>query len=103
MPPCGGRKNYNSSNSNAFPFLEDDSAVLDDNCCGCNVASYSHMCNMPDCTLLYIDYHVDVGETPFLVAVDYARRAIVVCIRGTLSFKVRFSLLVIGGDKERFS
>ena len=91
MPPCA-QKNYNSNTPDFFPFLEDESAILDDNCCGCNLASYSHMCNMADCTLLYIDYHVDVGETPFLVAVDYDKKAIIVCIRGTLSFKV--SILV---------
>ncbi len=39
--------------------------------------------------LIYITYHVDVGETPFMVAVDFERRAVVVSIRGTLSLKAR--------------
>ena len=38
--------------------------------------------------LVYVTYHVDVGETPFLIAVDYAMSAIVVSIRGTLSLTV---------------
>ena len=39
--------------------------------------------------LIYVTYHVDVGETPFLIGVDYTMRSIVVSIRGTLSLKVR--------------
>jgi sn1-specific diacylglycerol lipase len=69
----------------------DDSSlmeVLDDNCCGCNVAAYRHMCDLPRVTLVYVTYHVDMGETPFLVAVDYEWKTIVVSIRGTLSLKV---------------
>ena len=42
--------------------------------------------------LIYVTYHVDVGETPFLIGVDYTMRAIVVSIRGTLSLKVRYLL-----------
>ncbi|XP_037774367.1 diacylglycerol lipase-alpha-like [Penaeus monodon] len=37
--------------------------------------------------LVYVTYHVDVGETPFFVALDHRRRAIVISIRGTLSMK----------------
>ena len=40
-------------------------------------------------TLIYVTYHVDVGETPFLIGVDYLMKAVVVSIRGTLSLKVR--------------
>ena len=40
--------------------------------------------------LIYATYHVDVGETPFLIVVDYSMRAVVVSIRGTLSLKVIF-------------
>ena len=38
--------------------------------------------------MVYITYHVDVGETPFLIALDYEQRSVVICIRGTLSLKV---------------
>ena len=38
--------------------------------------------------LIYVTYHVDVGESPFLVGVDYLMKAVVVSIRGTLSLKV---------------
>ncbi len=85
----------------------DDADVVADNCCGCNLSAYrqvdprakyklatliskyfSQVCALPDVRLVYITYHVDVGETPFLVAVDAKRKAIVIAIRGTLSLKV---------------
>lgn len=40
-----------------------------------------------DVEMTYVTYHVDIGETPFFVSVDYAREKIVVSIRGTLSMK----------------
>jgi sn1-specific diacylglycerol lipase len=39
--------------------------------------------------VIYATYHVDVGETPFFVVVDYEKQTVVVSIRGTLSLKVR--------------
>lgn len=39
--------------------------------------------------VIYATYHVDVGETPFFVVVDYEKQAVVVSIRGTLSLKVK--------------
>ena len=65
-----------------------ESVVIDDNCCNCNFAAYKKMCNLNDVYVVYITYHVDVGETPFLIAVDYTRKAIVLSIRGTLSLQV---------------
>ena len=38
--------------------------------------------------LIYVTYHADVGETPFLIGVDYLMKAVVVSIRGTLSLTV---------------
>ena len=38
--------------------------------------------------LIYVTYHVDVGESPFLIGVDYLMKAVVISIRGTLSLKV---------------
>lgn len=39
--------------------------------------------------VIYATYHVDVGETPFFVVVDYEKECVVVSIRGTLSLKVK--------------
>ena len=66
-----------------------ESVVLEDNCCGCNFAAFAKMCDLPETYVVYINYHVDVGETPFLVALDFSRKAIVISIRGTLSLEVR--------------
>lgn len=70
------------------PPKPQESMIVDDNFCGCNFAAYQRMCNLPDTCLIYVTYHVDVGETPFLIAIDYTKQAIVLSIRGTLSLQV---------------
>lgn len=45
-----------------------------------------------DVEVTYATFHVDVGETPFFVAVDYDKKKIVISIRGTSSMKVRHML-----------
>ena len=45
-------------------------------------------------------YHVDVGEIPFMVALDYTQKAIVISIRGTLSLEV--SNLISASAKKSF-
>ena len=37
--------------------------------------------------VVYGTFHVDVGETPFFISVDFTKRVIVITIRGTLSMK----------------
>ncbi|XP_035709035.1 sn1-specific diacylglycerol lipase alpha isoform X3 [Folsomia candida] len=61
--------------------------VVEDNCCFCNVAVIPTMFDPSSFEIVYATYHVDVGETPFFVVVDYEKQAIVVSIRGTLSLK----------------
>ena len=46
------------------------------------------VCNQENVELVYVTYHVDVGETPFFIGIDYDMRKIVISIRGTLSMKV---------------
>lgn len=43
-----------------------------------------------DIDVVYATYHVDIGETPFFVVIDYTKQKIVICIRGTWSMKVSF-------------
>ncbi|XP_040564209.1 diacylglycerol lipase-alpha [Lepeophtheirus salmonis] len=67
-----------------------DSIIVDDNCCGCNFAAYAQMCGdrLTETTqIVYMTYHVDVGESPFLIALDFYKKVIVISIRGTLSLK----------------
>ncbi|CAG2189019.1 DAGL [Mytilus edulis] len=37
--------------------------------------------------LVYVTYHVDIGETPFYVALDHKHKKVIICIRGTLSLQ----------------
>ncbi|XP_018405396.1 PREDICTED: sn1-specific diacylglycerol lipase alpha [Cyphomyrmex costatus] len=72
--PCGTRH-------------EDMATVVEDNCCRCNYAALSRMLILGEIEVVYATFHVDVGETPFFVAIDYTKRKIVISIRGTLSMK----------------
>ncbi|XP_004527126.2 uncharacterized protein LOC101456038 [Ceratitis capitata] len=65
----------------------DTPTVIQDNCCFCNYAALKKTLQVGDIEIIYATYHVDVGETPFFVAVDYTKKKIVVSIRGTLSMK----------------
>ncbi|XP_030380734.1 sn1-specific diacylglycerol lipase alpha isoform X2 [Scaptodrosophila lebanonensis] len=64
-----------------------DAEVIEDNCCSCNYAALKKTLQPGDIEIVYATYHVDVGETPFFVAVDYKQKKIVISIRGTLSMK----------------
>ncbi|XP_060532736.1 diacylglycerol lipase-alpha isoform X2 [Cylas formicarius] len=61
--------------------------IIEDNCCHCNYAALQKISEIGDIEIIYVTYHVDVGETPFFVAVDYDRKKIVISVRGTLSMK----------------
>ncbi|XP_076753679.1 inactivation no afterpotential E isoform X3 [Xylocopa sonorina] len=71
--PCGGH--------------EDGATVVEDNCCQCNYVALRKMIDVAEVDIIYATFHVDVGETPFFVALDYTKKKVVVSIRGTLSMK----------------
>lgn len=74
FPCCRGRK--------------ETADIVEDNCCYCNYTAMRKMLRHGgEVDIIYTTYHVDVGETPFFVAIDYAKQKIVVSIRGTLSMK----------------
>ncbi|XP_067642320.1 uncharacterized protein inaE isoform X2 [Eurosta solidaginis] len=62
-------------------------SIIKDNCCFCNYAALKKTLQVGDIEIIYATFHVDVGETPFFVAVDFTQKKIVVSIRGTLSMK----------------
>ncbi|KAK0092375.1 hypothetical protein PV326_001578 [Microctonus aethiopoides] len=72
-----------------FPCIkyDDDATVVEDNCCQCNYAALRRMIDVGEVEVVYATFHVDVGETPFFVALDYTRKKVVISIRGTLSMK----------------
>nr|XP_029733226.1 uncharacterized protein LOC109404729 isoform X1 [Aedes albopictus] len=72
--------------------------VVEDNCCLCNYAALKKMLKIGEVEVIYATYHVDIGETPFFVAVDYTHSKVVVSIRGTLSMKDVLTDLNAEGD-----
>nr|XP_031827612.1 sn1-specific diacylglycerol lipase alpha isoform X2 [Nomia melanderi] len=66
---------------------QDDATVVEDNCCQCNYVALRKMVDVAEVEVIYATFHVDVGETPFFVALDFTRKKVVVSIRGTLSMK----------------
>ncbi|XP_015123034.1 sn1-specific diacylglycerol lipase alpha isoform X1 [Diachasma alloeum] len=66
---------------------EDDAIIVEDNCCQCNYAALRRMVEIGEIDIIYATFHVDVGETPFFVALDYTKKKVVISIRGTLSMK----------------
>lgn len=65
----------------------DSAEIIQDNCCLCNYAALKKTLQVSDVEIIYVTYHVDVGETPFFIAIDYSQKKIVISIRGTLSMK----------------
>lgn len=56
------------------------------------------LCEDHDFDIVYVTYHVGIGEPPFFVAVDHEKRAVVVTIRGTLSLQDVITDLNAEGD-----
>ncbi|XP_074647959.1 diacylglycerol lipase-alpha-like [Tubulanus polymorphus] len=61
--------------------------IVEDNCCSCNYAALKEMSGLQDADFIYVTYHVDIGETPFFVALDHKDKKVVISIRGTLSLQ----------------
>ena len=67
----------------------ENSVMVGDNCCNCNMAAMRQVLRNKHIEIVYATFHVDVGETPFFISVDFSKRVIVITIRGTLSMKVK--------------
>lgn len=52
------------------------------------------MCNVTNVLVSYIFLSIQYYECPYLLCVDHAMQAVVVCVRGTLSFKASIYLAV---------
>nr|XP_015836274.1 PREDICTED: sn1-specific diacylglycerol lipase alpha [Tribolium castaneum] len=86
-----------------FPCQKPDAAeIVKDNCCKCNYAALQKLTSLGDIEIIYATYHVDVGQTPFFVALDYDRKKVVISIRGTLSMKVSLECRVDQISKTNF-
>lgn len=87
--PCGTRH-------------EDMATIVEDNCCRCNYAALSRMLVLGEIEVIYATFHVDVGETPFFVALDYTKRKVCRCRRGLsrISFVNRCEVTLSSLNKE---
>ncbi|XP_015928278.1 diacylglycerol lipase-alpha isoform X2 [Parasteatoda tepidariorum] len=65
----------------------DAATVVEDNCCFCNYAALKRLCKTHNMEVIFATYHVEIGETPFFVALDHEKRTVVISIRGTLSLQ----------------
>lgn len=82
--------------------LSQSVTVEEDNCCGCNVLAMRRQFldrDLKEVQIVYTSCHDAVYETPFFVAVDHAKKKVVISIRGTLSPKD--ALTDLTGDSER--
>ena len=90
------------------PKKDEGAVLLSDNCCSCNMVALKQVLAQKNCDLVYATFHVDVGETPFFIGVDYEKKVVVISIRGTLSMQVkmvtdcyRYYLLLHAGHHDR--
>ena len=60
--------------------------------------SHVKVCHLDSTEIVYATYHVDVGETPFFIGVDFDKARIVISIRGTLSMQVEFIKGTVNGN-----
>jgi len=79
-PPCCGCGRHGAGDNSG-------NIIVDDNCCNCNLAAMKQVLRNKQIEVVYATFHVDVGETPFFISVDFTKRVIVITIRGTLSMK----------------
>ncbi|XP_078331862.1 diacylglycerol lipase-alpha-like isoform X4 [Crassostrea virginica] len=63
------------------------SEYVQDNCCQCNFVALLKLSQLRECDIVYATYHVDIGETPFYVAIDHKYKRVLICVRGTTSLQ----------------
>lgn len=83
-----GRGEVEARKESIVGQLDDDCdmpIVLDDNCCGLNMASAEQRLRAHNFEIIYVSYKSNVHVVPFLVAADHSKQTIVVAIRGSMS------------------
>jgi len=61
-------------------------SVVGDNGCGCNMVGLKTLLNLPNVQLLHCSFSNLIFKSPFFVAVDDDAQAIIISVRGTMSF-----------------
>uniref|UniRef100_A0A8C1I8K9 Diacylglycerol lipase-alpha n=1 Tax=Cyprinus carpio TaxID=7962 RepID=A0A8C1I8K9_CYPCA len=102
QPACGLCRLVSTCSVCVCSRLSQSITVEEDNCCGCNVLAIRRQFldrDLKEVQIVYTSFHDAVYETPFFVAVDHAKKKVVISIRGTLSPKD--ALTDLTGDSER--
>ncbi|RWS28188.1 sn1-specific diacylglycerol lipase alpha-like isoform X6, partial [Leptotrombidium deliense] len=95
---CAKRFGFKCCGSNSVLDSVYPPVIIGDNCCNCNYAALQRICQTHRFEIIYITYHVAIGEPPFFVALDHEKRTIVVSVRGTLSLQDVITDLNAEGD-----
>lgn len=77
----------------------EEECVMGDNCCLCNMAALRKFTEFTDTEILYASFQDEIFKTPFFVSVDPRNAAVVISIRGTLSFQDALTDLTAATEK----
>jgi hypothetical protein len=81
----------------------DGDGVIDkDNCCLCHMGAVKRVTKHMQVEYVFVTNHCDVENSPFFIALDHEKQAVVVCIRGTMSLQVPavIIIIIIAASKE---
>ncbi|XP_046750668.1 diacylglycerol lipase-beta-like isoform X2 [Diprion similis] len=79
-------------------FRRKDNAVIDDNCCLCNLAGVKYLSQLSEDDILYASFRNHLCEIPFCVVADHKTASIVIVIRGSLSLRDLFTDIAAASD-----
>ncbi|XP_028409100.1 sn1-specific diacylglycerol lipase alpha-like isoform X2 [Dendronephthya gigantea] len=75
--------------------------VLEDNCCQCNFSAVKQTLSdfFEDVQIIYTSFVDELYVSPFYVAVDHAKKSVIISIRGTLSLQNILTDLIVEPEK----
>ncbi|RZF36575.1 hypothetical protein LSTR_LSTR010686 [Laodelphax striatellus] len=80
-------------------FRAKKTIVIEDNCCLCNLAGVKFFSKKTEDEIIYVTFRNRLFELPFCVIVDHKTRAIVLCVRGSMSVRDVFTDLTSMPEK----
>ncbi|XP_029633250.1 diacylglycerol lipase-beta [Octopus sinensis] len=73
--------------------------VTGDNCCLCNLAAVKKFIEFTDAEIIHVSFRDEIFQPPFFVSVDHKNTAVVIAVRGTLSFQDALTDLTANTEK----
>ncbi|GAB1600241.1 sn1-specific diacylglycerol lipase beta-like [Argonauta hians] len=77
----------------------DEENVIGDNCCLCNLSAVKKFIEFTNAEILYVSFRDEIFQPPFFVSVDHKNAAVVIAVRGTLSFQDALTDLTANTEK----